>query len=460
MVSFLHNSVSARVLNNGFAKTGKSNMLKNSTISNSQQPATIIDDHFLSIMTALFIEGVAIEQPAEQSRDIPDGHFPQSDSQDHLSELHLSCAKETETIALKEYGTRKAEPHHQNRRTREDQATKTIRNFILGLSDAFNNLLMGIWGNLSLINLSTDKSKPICARALEMEQLIQNGSALLNGIFGYLGERRLVAKNIRLNQLIREINESIPIDSGLIKSNILQHKHLDTGGQNTAGLIASGLARVLLQLMERLQFHFDLIRKEDVLIEENCSRLQTIERLMHRAMEIIEQLQFYAGTVECRFEKLNMKTLAKRIASKFEKSHPHLNLCIRSAGNMPRVYADRSLMHFVLNELMANAADAMPEKGDLQVDVRPLTSEAPQNRCIARRWADSIVITISDSGHGMDLDTLLHVFDPYFTSRRKASHLGMGLAASWGIIKAHGGYIHVRSKKGFGSAVKVYLPVG
>jgi signal transduction histidine kinase len=433
-------------------KAGVKIMLNMSVSADSKQSHKIIDDHFLSILTTLFIEGMAIDQQNE--------HIGRPwESHEKVLDFPLPYTKETEAIALKEYGTRKAEPGNTKRRTRREVTTKTIRTFILGLSDAFNNLLMGIWGNLSLINLTIDKSLPIYQRVFEMEQLIQNGSALINGIFGYLGERRIVAKNIRLNQLIREINESLPIDGSRIKSDIIQASLINPSSQNTTTIIAAGIARMLIQLMERIQYHHNLILKENVLTEGLQNRLRTVERLMNRAWEIITRLQRYAGMGECKKEKMSVKALTKKLVRQFGENHPHLKVSIEMAQQLPVINADRSMLQFVLNQLMENAADAMPEQGNLHVDIRVLKSETPQNRCVAYRWADSIVVSVTDTGHGMDINTLLHVFDPFFTGRRIANRLGMGLAAAWGIIKTLGGYIHVRSKMGHGSTFKVYLPV-
>jgi signal transduction histidine kinase len=427
-------------------------MLNMSMSAESKQPLKIIDDHFLSIITTLFIEGMAIDQHNK--------HIARSwEIQEKVLDFPLPYTKETEAIALKEYGTRKAEPRNTNRRTSREETTKTIRTFILGLSDAFNNLLMGIWGNLSLINLTIDKSHPIFKRVFEMEQLIQNGSALINGIFGYLGERRIVAKNIRLNQLIQEINESLPIGGSRIKSDIIQASLINPSCQNTTTIIAAGIARMLIQFMERIQHHHILILKENVLAEGLQNRLRTVERLMNRAWQIITRLQCYAGMGECRIEKMSVKALTKRLVRQFGENHPHLKISLDMEQKLPLINVDRSMLQFALNQLMENAADAMPDQGNLHVDIRVLKSETPQNRCVAYRWADSIVVSVTDTGHGMDINTLLHVFDPFFTGRRNSSRLGMGLAASWGIVKTHGGYIHVRSKMGRGSTFKIFLPI-
>jgi two-component system, cell cycle sensor histidine kinase and response regulator CckA len=425
-----------------------------------QQPLNIIDDQFLSVITTLFIEGMAMEQkslPSSKSWN----HF------DHPLKLRkktsiapLPCSKQTEAIALKEYGTRKVEPHNLMRRSSKAVAGANTRTFILGLSDAFNNLLMGIWGNLSLINLTGDKSSSVFQRVAEMEHMIQNGSALLNAVFGYLGERRIVAKNIRLNQLIQEINGILPVDGDRIKNDILHASLTVPAAQDSVATLASNLSRMLKQFVERLQHQCDLILTERKLSKGVLARLHTVERLMARASEILTLLNCYAGVEPLDIKKISAKVVVSGLARKFETRFPYLEISLDLARRLPWIHADRSTLQFVLNQLMENAAGAMSGRGRLNIEASDLKADPARNRCVAHRWSDSIVITVSDTGYGMDMKTLLHVFDPFYSSRRNSSRLGMGLAASWGIVKAHGGYMHFRSKLGSGSTCKLYLPVG
>ena len=69
-----------------------------------------------------------------------------------------------------------------------------------------------------------------------------------------------------------------------------------------------------------------------------------------------------------------------------------------------------------------------------------------------------VKLTVSDTGHGMDREVIKRIFDPFFTTKKAGEGTGMGLAVVHGIIKAHGGAIHVDSQPGKGSAVQVYLP--
>jgi two-component system cell cycle sensor histidine kinase/response regulator CckA len=170
-------------------------------------------------------------------------------------------------------------------------------------------------------------------------------------------------------------------------------------------------------------------------------------------------LDRYAGAVPLNIKKLSIKEMISDRVRKLEVRFPQLEISLDLARRLPWIHADRTGMQFVLKQLLENAAAAMEGRGRLRIEANTLNGDHAQNRCVAYRWSDSIVIAVSDTGHGMDLKTLLHVFDPFFTHRRSANRLGMGMASSWGIVKAHGGYIHVRSKAGHGSTFRVYLPI-
>jgi signal transduction histidine kinase len=425
--------------------------------ADSRQQGNIIDDQLLCAITTLFIEEMAVDRssPPLQSRNLlehPSGLIA------NTAITRLPCSKQTETIALKEYGTRKAEPNNAMRRLRPDEAGETIRTFILGLSDAFNNLLMGIWGNLSLINLACGRSNSVSRHVSEMEQIIQNGSILINAVFGYLGERRTVAKNIRLNQLIEEIKQVLPVDGERIRKEIIHTSLTVPVVHSSATAIASNLSRIIRQFVGRLQHQYHLIVSERNLDKKVSVRLHTVAQLMDRVLDIILLLDRYAGTAPLDIKKISAKAMVTRLAREFGARFPQLKISLDLTRRLPWIHADRSGMQFVLSQMMDNAACAMAGRGRLHIEANTLIADHARDRCVARRWSDSIVITVSDTGSGMDLNTLLHVFDPFFPGGRNSRRLGMGMAASWGIVKAHNGYIHVRSRLGIGSNFKIFLP--
>jgi CheY-like chemotaxis protein len=127
-----------------------------------------------------------------------------------------------------------------------------------------------------------------------------------------------------------------------------------------------------------------------------------------------------------------------------------------------RVKADPGQLTQVLLNLVLNARDAMPLGGRLSIETNTtvLTEQyAEGHPGVEIRAGPYVVLSISDTGHGISPETMHHIFEPFYTTKPVGKGTGLGLATVYGIIKQTGGYVWVYSEPGQGTTFKVYLPV-
>ena len=125
------------------------------------------------------------------------------------------------------------------------------------------------------------------------------------------------------------------------------------------------------------------------------------------------------------------------------------------------VLHDSGRLKFVLRNILTNAAESMPGRGEIILEAKNInTTTLQQKKDFPLADGSYVKISVIDQGIGIPAEALPRIFDPYFSTKEKGEKkgLGLGLATSYNIIKKHDGYIAIESEVGKGTTVTIYLP--
>jgi nitrogen-specific signal transduction histidine kinase/ActR/RegA family two-component response regulator len=184
-----------------------------------------------------------------------------------------------------------------------------------------------------------------------------------------------------------------------------------------------------------------------------------IRRAADRATTLVQQLLAFARKRMVQPRVIDCNELVSRIDRMLRRLiGENIELETKLDRNLWPVVADPGQLEQVLVNLAVNARDAMPQGGRLTIYTSNIVIAGPTMRDTAVPAGDYAMISVSDTGQGMDEETIAHIFEPFFTTKKAGQGTGLGLATCYGIVKQAGGHIRVSSTPGQGSSFRIYLP--
>jgi two-component system, cell cycle sensor histidine kinase and response regulator CckA len=223
------------------------------------------------------------------------------------------------------------------------------------------------------------------------------------------------------------------------------------------GRLAGGIAHDFNNLLTVISGHAQLLMDE--LPGDSSARpeAEAIANATDRAANLTAGLLAFSRKQAANPRVLDLTEVIQAMSGLLRRMvGEDVDITLETAANLGRVRADASHMEQVVMNLAVNARDAMPEGGRLSFALANLEVEAsPANPLPPGSY---VVLTVADSGVGMDAEVRAHLFEPFFTTKAVGKGTGLGLATVYGIVRQSGGDIRVDSAPGQGTTFRIFLP--
>ena len=224
------------------------------------------------------------------------------------------------------------------------------------------------------------------------------------------------------------------------------------------GTLAGGIAHNFNNLLTGIMGNTSLVLLDIEPAHPHYGRLKSIEKLVEGGSKLTKQLLGYARKGFYEIKPISVNRIVLETSDAFETTKKEISVHRELAEDLTGIKADQGQIEHVLWNLYINAADAMPDGGDLFVKTMDITEKDMVGKPYKPKPGNYVLIRVRDTGVGMNQKTMERIFDPFFTTKGLGAGTGLGLASVYGIIKAHLGYIDVESREGEGSTFEIYLP--
>lgn len=273
-----------------------------------------------------------------------------------------------------------------------------------------------------------------------------------------IGQNLLEVPSIRgilLN--IRDITDRITAEN---EKMTLQEQLAQSQKMESVGRLAGGVAHDFNNMLSVIIGHAELLLTKLTPHDTCFAGIKEIEHAAKRSAELTKQLLAFARKQTVSPIVIDTNTAITRTLSMLQRLiGEDINLIWRPGMNIGRIKIDPSQLDQMLANLCVNARDAI--KGSGKITIETEQEDITGEYCASHNGAtpgNYIIISVSDTGCGMDDETIKHLFEPFYTTKDVGKGTGLGLATIYGIIRQNNGFITVYSEKQRGTSIKIYLP--
>jgi len=277
----------------------------------------------------------------------------------------------------------------------------------------------------------------------------KDGTAITVRISG-----RAVATEDEPADVLEAIAEDIT-DRRLLEEQLRQAQKMDAVGR-----LAGGVAHDFNNLLMVISGYTEVMLDQLTLGHPLYAKAEAIQQASDRATTLTRQLLAFSRKQLLELKVIDVNAIVadmERLLRPLIGEDIELTTSLAPAVGCTR--ADAGQLEQVIMNLVVNAKDAMPNGGKICIRTTSVTLDdtyRPENTFI--KHGPYVMISVSDTGQGMDRETQARIFEPFFTTKEKGKGTGLGLSTVYGIIKQSGGYVFVQSELGRGTVFTIYFP--
>jgi PAS domain S-box-containing protein len=244
-------------------------------------------------------------------------------------------------------------------------------------------------------------------------------------------------------------------DQRKLESQFRQVQKMESIGQ-----LAGGVAHDFNNILAVIEMQSGLLKSSGGLSADQVEFADEISATVQRAAALTRQLLLFSHRevfqprdLDLNESSVNTTKMLKRIVGE------NIEIEIKTAAQPMFIHADAGMMDQVLMNLVVNARDAMPNGGQLHIEISGVEfDDFSASQSVQVRPGSFVCLRVSDSGSGIPPEVLPRIFEPFFTTKGVGKGTGLGLATVFGIVQQHQGWINVYSEAGHGTTFRIYLP--
>jgi signal transduction histidine kinase/CheY-like chemotaxis protein len=240
----------------------------------------------------------------------------------------------------------------------------------------------------------------------------------------------------------------------------LEEQLLRAQKMEAVGRLAGGIAHDFNNILTAIKSYSELLIEDMGSGKGRVEDVREIREAADRAANLTRQLLAFSRQQMLTPRVLDLNSTVRDLKSMLDRLlGADIEIKTRLAADIGLITADPGQVEQVLVNLVVNASDAMPDGGRIDVETANIELNDEYARThVATPPGPYVMLSVSDTGHGMTRDTQARVFEPFFTTKEKGKGTGLGLSTVYGIVKQSGGSIWVYSEPGRGTTFKIYLP--